>query len=250
MGKLHELLAVEGDLEGTWKKVMEEAKTTFAKKPGFFQGFHKQLEMFDEDDPLHNSVQDHQELTTTVHDKLSYIGEHGERYFDVLLQKESTNQTAVADLIVDGTKIVEGVPATFLLGMETRLKNLRTVYESMPTLPPGKNWEEDSIRGEGVYKLDSKEVTYKTKKTFQHKTLYDATKEHPAQIEKWEETENVGKYFTEHWTGMVSSAEKSIIIGRLDKLIQAVKKARQRANSVDVVKRKVGKELFNFIHGK
>jgi len=248
MPKLHELLAVEGDLEGTYKKVLEEAKVTFSKKPAHFFGRHKKLEMFDENAP--EAPDEFQEMGTTVHDNLVYVADHIIRYFDAVLQKEKTNQAATGDIIVDGVVIAEGLPATFLLGLETRLKMIRAMYEATPTLPPGLKWLPDPNRGEHVFVMANPEEKFKTAKTFKHKVLYDATDKHPAQIEKWEEVENVGKYSTETWSGMISVAEKSILLGRIDKLIRAVKKGRQRANTQEVVEMNVGKKFFDFIHAK
>jgi hypothetical protein len=83
-----------------------------------------------------------------------------------------------------------------------------------------------------------------------HKVLYDATEEHPAQLETWSEDIPIGKFTETLWSGMLSPAEKSAKLGRIDKLLRAVKKARQRANAVDVVDVTIGKELFNYIEGK
>lgn len=248
MPKLHELLAVEGDLDGTYKKVLEEAKNTFAKKPAHFFGRHKKLEMFDENAP--EAPDEFQEMVTTVHDKLGYVASHVVRYLDAVLQKEKTNQMATGDIVVDGTVIAKDLPATFLLGLETRLKAVRAMYEAAPTLPPGMKWEKDSNRGEHVFVMANPEEKFKTAKTFKHKVLYEATDKHPAQIEKWEEVENVGKYITETWSGMISTAGKSSLLGRIDKLIRAVKKARQRANTEEVVEISIGKELIDFIHAE
>lgn len=248
MSKLHELLAVEGDLEGTYKKVLEEAKVTFGKKAAHFFGRHKKLEMFDENAP--RPPDEFQEMVTTVHDKLEYVGEHIIRYFDAVLQKERTNQAATGDIIIDGNVIAKNLPATFLLGLETRLKLIRSMYETTPTLPPGDKWIPDPNRGKHVFVMANPDEKFKTAKTFKHKILYDATDKHPAQIEKWEEVENVGKYSTETWSGLISTAEKSVLLGRIDKLIRAVKKARQRANTQEVIEITIGKELFDFIHTK
>ncbi len=245
---LHELLAVEGDLEGIWKKIIEETKKTFKDKEAHFFGFHRKLEVFDENDKT-QYPEEYKEMDTTVKKKLGYVQGHVVRYFDAVLQKERTNQDAKADLIVDGTTLAKDIPATFLLGLETRLKMLRSVYEVIPTLPPGIKWVKDESKGDDVYIVEKPEEKLKTAKTFQHKVLYDATKEHPAQIERWEETVNVGKFIKVHWAGMLTPAEKSAIMGRLDKLIRATKKARQRANTTEIVKLNIGKELFNYING-
>ncbi|MEJ2418079.1 MAG: hypothetical protein P8Y45_14355 [Exilibacterium sp.] len=245
MGKLHELLSVEGDLEGTFKAILAETSHSFAKKPGLYFGFHKRLEMFDEGAP--EPPAEVQEMTTTVMEKMRYAAGHIIRYLDAIYQKEATNQVAQADLVVDGQVIAAGLPATFLLGLEARLKKVRETVAAMPTLPFGKKWVVDTTRGEDVYRCETPDEKFKTAKTFRHKVLYEATEHHPAQIEKWEETENVGKYIVDTWSGMISSAQKSALLGRLDKLIQGAKKARQRANTEEVLKLHIGDALFKYL---
>lgn len=248
MGKLHELLAVEGDLQGTAKKLIAEGIKTFGK-PEHFIGQHRRLEMFDQSLQDQVVADEFKEMVTTVPAKLDYLSDGLGRYYDALLQKEMTNQLATADLVVDGTTIATAVPATFLLGMESRLKEFRAVIEAAPTLAPGIAWEKDETLGKGVYRAKNDDEKLKTAKTFMHKVLYEATDKHPAQIEKWEEQAPVGKYITKTTSGMFSPADKSAVLGRLDKLIQAVKKARMKANMVDAVDATIGNKLFDFILG-
>lgn len=247
MPKLHEILAVEPDLSNVAHKVTEEAKITFIKKPNHFFGFHKKLKNLDEGAP--EAPEEHVEMTTTVLAKLEYVQEHIGRYLDVVAEKERTNQEARADVVIDGQKILTDLPATFLLGLESKLKKVRELYETIPTLPPGTEWNIDLSIGENVYKARYPEEKTKTMKTFQHKVLYDATDRHPAQIERWEENIPVGTYITERWTGLISSAEKSVYLGRIDELIRAIKKARQKANNIDIVKMEVGGTIFDYING-
>ena len=255
MAKLHELLAVEGDLEGSYKKIIEEAKTTFSKRADHFFGFHRKCEMYDESATA--PPDEYKEMDTTVQDKLNYTQDFIVRYFDAVLQKEQTNQEAKADLIVDGEVISTDLPATFLLGLESRLKAVRSMYETLPTLPPGVKWEKDPTRGKDIWVTAHPEKKPKTAKTFQHKVLVPAQfpkegeggQSLPAQIEKWEETITVGMYVKTVWSGMVTPAQKSDYLSRIDKLIRATKKARQRANSTQVIKRTIGEKLFNFING-
>ena len=245
MAKLHELLAVDGDLSSVLEKVIGEAVVTFAKKPDTFRGQTRTVTMFDEARSGENDT-DTKAVNYTVGEKLDYVGRAAERSYDALFQKELTNQSAQADLIVDGEVLVRDVPATFLLGLETRLKKLRTVFENIPTLDPSLKWDEDPSTGEGVYVSQTK-TSLKTEKTVQHKVLYDATPEHPAKIEKWNEDTPVGRIETIQRSGMLSVRRKSQLLGRVDQLIMAVKKARQRANTVDVVDRKIGQDLMNFV---
>jgi len=247
MSKLHELLAVETDLEGVHKKVVEEAIVTFSKKPEHFLGQTKVLEMFDEAKKNENTSE-FKEMVTTVGAKLDYVAGHVIRYFDAVYQKEKANQSATADLIVDGAVVAEKVPATFLLGMETKLKNLRAMYEGIPTLAPGFKWEENDTLGKGVFETAHPDIKFKTAKQFKSQIIVQPTKEHPAQVEKWAEDVPVGKYTTSIVCGMLTPARKSELIGRVDKLIQACKQARQRANCVEVESVVIGKKLIDFIN--
>ena len=254
MAKLHELLAVEGEIEGTYKKILDETETTFSKKPVHFIGVYKTLEMFDDNAP--KPPEEHKAMDTTVQEKLDYMAEHVIRYLDIMLQKDKSNQIAVQDLEVDGLRIAPAMPAVTLLGLENKLKQVRKVYNAIPTLAPGVEWVSDETAEEGTYKLKHPEEKFKTAKTFKHKVLVEAKfpekgqggNSQPAQIERWEETENVGKYVITTTCGMMSPAEKSLMLGRIDRLIREVKKARQRANCAAADESTMGKLIFNYIH--
>jgi hypothetical protein len=246
--QLHEILAVLADLEGEAKKVREEAIVTFTKKTNHFMGHHKTLKMFDEDRAMEQEgAEEHKPLVTTVDKKLSYLSKSQAKYYDVILQQESTNQNARADLVVEGKVIAEQLPATFLLGMESRLKALRAVFDAIPTLDPSLEWEKDTIAGNGSYKSTHPETTQKQEKTMVHKVLVDPTKEHPAQIREWAENKTVGTYILQKSSGMITPAKKSEYLGRVDLLLRATKKARQRANSQEIVKARIGEKLFSYI---
>lgn len=244
--ELHQLLLVETNLQGLAKKVMEEAVGTFGKRERF-TGTVKTLKMFDESRKGEEATEV-QDVTTTVEDKLGYVEEALERYWDAFLQKESTNQAASADLIVDGKVLASAVPATALLGFETKLKELRAMYEAIPTLAPGIKWETTDIAG--VFANPHAEDRMKTEKTIQFKEVSKATDKHPAQVEKWTADVPVGKYTTTTTSSAMSVARKSELLGRIDKLIQAVMAARMSANSTEIVNVTIGSALINFIHGR
>lgn len=248
MAKLHELLAVEADLDSVSKKTTEEAIKTFKSKAQHFMAFHRVCEMYDDNDQNQAPPDEFLSMVSTVQDKLDYVGHKISKYYDAVLQKELTNQAAKADLIIDGKAIAKDLPATFLLGLETKLKKIRALYETIPTLAPGIDWVPDKAEGEHIYKMKKPEEKYKTAKTFKHKVLYEATDKHPAQIERWEETVNVGKFTKDAWSGMISSADKAVLLGRLDKLLRATKKARQRANNIETINKKIGDKLLDYIN--
>jgi hypothetical protein len=248
MGKLHELLAVEPSLEGASNKIIQETTKSF--KDGYlFQGFLKRLEMFAEEDKVNDEVTDRLERTTTVKQKLDYMKKYVADYYDSLFQKDLANQEAKSDIMVDGATIAKNVPASFLLSMEKRLKQLRGVFEMIPTLQQGVKWEKATEEGEDVYKTVEPKVTFKTRKTKRSMIVAPATKEHKAQVQVWDDTENCGKYIETHTSGALTPAEKSEILERLDKLYKAIKQARERANCVEVSSNKIADDLMNYIIG-
>ena len=247
--KLHELLAVESDADGVAKKVSAEAKATFAKRTDHFMGQTRTLESLvaesNEDMSVHATQQ---ELTTTVADKMKYLEGQLAKYWDVVYKKECANGEARADIVVGETTIATAVPATFLLGLEKKLQAYREVCTMIPTLQPGVKWVLDPSQGEGIYKMDPPEKKFKTEKEPNFRVLYDATDHHPAQIDKWDATKNVGIYTRNVWSGMISTSEKSELLGRIDNLLGAVKQARRRANGVEVTAGRIAQKLFDYIH--
>jgi hypothetical protein len=248
MGKLHELLASEPDKEMMAKLAIDEAKTTFAKKGTHFEGHTKTLQMRNEDRQFEEAAGfEHKELVDTVESKLHYVFGMVAPWYDAVLQKEKSNQEACADLVVKGQTIATDLPATFLLGMETKLKQLRDTLVEMPTLPPGIEWALSPDSGEGVFKAAHADVRDKTERKMNFKTVAEATKEHPAQVAQVEEVEIVGKFVTERISGMITAARKAQILKNVADLIQAVKAARQRANGVQASNDRVAESLFNYL---
>lgn len=252
MSHLHEVLAVDKELEAIAWKVFEEGVNTFTKKTEHFLGSDKRYEMFDEGRQKEaEGLREHREVTTTVPDKLFYVTGHFVRFLDALAQKETTNQEARADVLLpDGNVLLADVPATLLLALENKLAKLRALYENLPTLQPGVKWAEDTQMGKYIYKAEGDIVKHKTEKVLQFKIMVNPTDKHPAQVEKWFEDKPIGQSITAHWSGMISPAQKSNLLARIDILLHAVKKARMRANETEVVKINIGERLFNYLHAE
>lgn len=249
MPKLHEVLAVESGLQTAAKKINEETVRTFGKKDEHFVETTKSISHFAEEDQKLDTVET-KAMVTTVFDKLLYTAGPNIRAFDAYLQKEATNQKAVADIVVGDHTLAKDVPATVLLGLETKLAELRAVYDAIPTLAPGPTWEpdRDARAAGGVYKAAAPDVTFRTRKTMKPIIMAPATEQHPAQVAPIQEDVPIARITTTHRSGMITSAQKSDLLERIDRLLRAVKRARQRANSTEVEKRQIGKTLFDFIH--
>jgi hypothetical protein len=246
MAKLHELLAVEGSLDGTAKQILAETITTFSKKPEHFTALHRQYEPYI-DGKENELPSEDRTLVTTVPAKLWYTFNTVSNWLDAVLQKERTNQDARADIVIGDMVLATGIPATFLLGLESKLTEIRNVIACIPTLQPGIVWEIDPTIGSDVYRAKNTSERIRTQKITKPVVMYEATDKHPAQVEKVSEDVAIGKYIETHWSSMLSPADKSSMLGRVDTLLRAVKQARQRANNTDVVSIQIGKCLTDYI---
>lgn len=248
MAKLHELIAVEPDLKSKFIKILNETIGTFTKKEHLFKGYVRTLKWFDSDrQAAEPTPAERSALASTVSDRLEYQEKTIVRYLDALLQKEATNQIAKADIVIGETVIAKDVPATFLLGLEKLLVQIRATYNVIPTLPPNIEWVPDPDTGKNIYKSKYPDEAHKTEQTIVPQVLYEATKEHPAQVDKITEKKNVGLYTKHEWCSMLSPAQKSDRLQKIDDLLAAVKTARQRANTAKVLNMKIGQQLMDFI---
>jgi hypothetical protein len=46
----------------------------------------------------------------------------------------------------------------------------------------------------------------------------------------------------------MTPADKSVLLGKVTKLVEAVKRARGRANDIPVVEARIGQEIVNYLH--
>lgn len=245
-GQLHEVIAIEGELEGAFKKSLQELDNSF-RKPEQFIGFEKRYVPFSEAEVISESTTERKAMDATVQQKLDDLFKITSQYFDCFAQREATNQAANESVIIDGQVILSGIPSTALLGLESKLRQIKEILIRIPVLPQGIDFKKEPSIGANVYKRVHDEETFRTRKEPKSVILVQPTKEHPAQIEKWNENVNVGKYITSHWTGVMSTADKDRLIERLDKLARAVKQARQRANCQEVVDIHIGEQIKNWL---
>lgn len=245
---LHEVIAVLPDKLSAYDKLVDELKGTLGKRDHLFSGHTKTVTFRDESRQADNLVEN-KPVPSNVPQKLGFTTDELSRALDVMATRDVGNQSARADIEIDGVVVVSGVPATMLLTLEQRLAKLRAVYAEIPTLDPSISWVPDEQYGKGFWRSVDPVRTAKTEKLMQFKVLYPATDKHPAQIEKWFEDRVVADVEAKRYSGAMSVADKADLLKRFDKLIEAVKAARIRANSVPVEPVAVAKPLFDYIHG-
>jgi hypothetical protein len=109
-------------------------------------------------------------------------------------------------------------------------------------------WEKEQAAAAG--QLCAKAVgSARTKKVLRNHIKYEATKEHPAQVEVFTEDEIAGFWSKVDFSGAIPAGEKNAMLARVRKLQESVKLARERANSLDVSDFGTGKPIMEYIFG-
>ena len=165
---------------------------------------------------------------------------------DVTASQDYANCKAKADVVVDGAVVLPQVPVTHLLWLEKQLVDLRTNLNAIPTLDPKEDWAWDSNVSANA---TQPEFVNKTKKLQKVLVRYPATVEHPAQTEMITEDVVVGKWKTIKYSSAISEDEKRALCCRADKLVEAVKVAREEANQIEVESVSNADKLFSYVFG-
>ncbi len=248
MTKLHELLAVETNLKTQANKCRTDLTGTFEKKRHLFEEKKVTYTPLAEGAP--SQVEAQSDLQTSVKKELAWLEGHLTKALDAAYQVAETNTHARADIVLEDEKatvLAKDVPATALLELEKRCEEIAQLIAAIPTLDPAKGFRADSQRGEGVYV--AREVP-KTRTQKQPKVIvkYEATKEHPAQVELRDVDAPVGKIVELEWSSLITPADKAEMFDRIEKLTRAVRRARSRANDAEVdLTKKIGHNLLKFV---
>jgi hypothetical protein len=249
MAELHELLAVEKDLATKAKQSIQSAIKGFAHEQ-IFVGREKVYRAY-EDDALPEEPETAL-MAFTVSGQLDLVLNDIGRWVDAVVAKDISNTMADASIEIDGEEDILNLgplPATALLDLESRLTLVLGVFKDIPTLDPKEEWARDEDLKMGDYR-SSPRVTYRTQKRMITHVEYDATPEHPAQVQTFTQDERVGEYITTLTSGMWPLAKKRAAIVRIETLIAAVKQARQRANRHRVDSARVWDRIQAYILGE
>lgn len=247
MAKLHELLAVEGQLKGQAKATGTELRATFEKKRHLFE--EKRVTFHPSGEGQEPKTEQQSDLQSKVPDELAWITEIWAKAMDVSYKVAVANTLARADVVLDGATILTNVPATALLELEKRLGEAQELVLAVPTLDPAKGFQLDADRGKDVYRARERSGE-RTKKVQQPIVLFPATPEHPAQTQLISVDIPVGRVVEQEWSGLVTPAQKGDMLSRVEALRRAVKQALTRANAVEVPETQdVGAALLNRVFG-
>lgn len=239
----HQVIA----LEKAGKTVAENEFTALYKllqRPDMFNGFRKTYVPLDDEgqqlSPEGLLVQ------AKVDDVLKGIQLAQAPFWDLVATKDATNQYARADIVIDGRVLASDVSVSFLLWLEKKLVDVRTVLKHVPELPSETTWKWDA--NTELHFADPVTTLRQVKVTKQVVTV-QATDKFPAQTHPETSEAIQGTWTNERMSGAVTPQRKRQLLAQVDKLIGAVKVAREEANSIDATPLKIGDTLLGYIFG-
>jgi hypothetical protein len=244
--KLNQILAIErGEKEKSYKELTTAHHGL--KQKGALTGFSKTYQPIAEDGEVFPP--ERQVLQTRAHRVVEKTQKILRRHWDLVATRDWTNCDARADLVLhpgtdQETVLIESVPASHLLWLEKQLNDLHTFCKDLPVLPADEEWQhddqQDCFRSPPIKSV-------RTKKIVRPMVKYEATKEHPAQVDLVQEDQTIGHWTTTKFSGALEATRVEVLKDRVRALQRAVKFARERANSVEVVDQRVADKVFGYL---
>lgn len=243
MAKLNQIIAIE---KGTKSRTLAELTQAHhaLQKPALLAGIARTYTP--KDDAGEQLPAESTKVQARAEEMVSDSAEILSKLFDVTATKDWANCTAKADVVVDGKTILKDVPVSYLLFMEKQLVDFHTFVKKLPTLDPSEDWRFDNAQN--CY-ATAPVGTVKTKKVPRNHEKSPATDKHPAQVEVYHEDVLVGTWKTIKYSGAMPSTRVNDILERVEKLQEAVKFAREDANSGPAPEIKTGEKVFKYLLG-
>lgn len=241
MPLLNQIVALEKGLKARTTRAVTDIYHGLKKAP-LYTGISRVYRPKDEDGE--QLPQESTRVQLTVEEDLARARDLVGNLLDVVATKEYGNTVARADVTVNGQVLLLDAPVPFLLALEKQLVDWRTMVQALPVLDPSEVWEYDEDNK--IFRTQATE-THRTRKIPRVLLKAPATERHPAQTEVYNEDVVVGYWSTTKLSGAVPRARRDALVERADKLIDAVKAAREQANSAEVDHRKVAEPLLTYL---
>ncbi len=243
MSKLNQIVAVLNGKKNQTQKALTE---TYKKlqKSALFDGLSRTYTPSDEEGEQQPAEK--KNIQFNARQAISEARSALTDLFDVTATQDFGNCEARANVVVDGNTVLENVPVTYLLFLEKQLADMHTFVQTIPVLDSGETWNWDE--NADCYATEPT-LTNRTKKVPRSHILYEATEKHPAQVEMYHEDVIAGQWKTIKFSGALAAQEKNEMVQRVRRLQEAVKFAREEANSMEVEQVKIGSKVFDFVFG-
>lgn len=239
--KLNQIVAVEKGIKNGANKTFTDAYHVLQREAAFNGQTRTYQPREDGGDKLPDESS---KVQANVDDIFGEVVDALTKAFDTMATKDYGNTTAKADVVVDGNVLIAQAPPTFLLTLEKYLNDLKAVISKAPVLDPSVEWTEDEASG---LHRSTPVVTTRTRKDLEAKVLYAATDKHPAQVESFTVDHVIGDYTTTRFSSALTVARRNELTDKVDKVLQAVKFAREEANNTPVERQKVGEGIFTYV---
>lgn len=241
--KLNQIIAVEKGVKAKAQQDLAAAHHGL-QKPALLAGIARTYQPKDEEGeqlPPESTL-----VQVKAEDVLRDTAKTLTRLFDVTATKDWANCTARADVTVDGRVLVSQAPVAYLLFLEKQLTDIAGFLRKLPVLDAAESWSQDPSTD--AWKTEPVR-TVRTKKVPRNHVKAEATDKHPAQVEVYYEDIPVGYWTTVKFSGALPARRVNEMLERVDKLQQAVKFAREEANSAEVTDQRVGDAVFGYLFG-
>ncbi|MDB1088523.1 hypothetical protein PJ985_13195 [Streptomyces sp. ACA25] len=243
MAKLNQIIAVEKGVKSKSQQDLAAVQQGLAK-PALLAGISRTYQPKDEEGeqlpPESTRVQ------VKTEDVLRDTARTLTRLFDVTATKDWANCDARADVTVEGRTLLRDVPVTYLLFLEKQLAGLGTFLRRLPVLDAAESWAPDPSTD--CWKTEPVR-TLRTKKVPRNHVKAEPTEKHPAQVEVYYEDVPVGYWTTVKFSGALPARRVNELLERMEKLQEAVKFAREEANSGEVTDQRAGEAVFGYLFG-
>lgn len=241
MAKQGQILALEKTAKGEAESTITKSHHVMQKDTllhGISRTYQKKNEDGDDFPPERTRVQ------VRVRDEIAKVSAALARAFDLTATKELTNTTVKADVVIDGVTLLRAVPGTVLLSLERDLTNIDTYVSKLPTLDMAEEWHFDP--NTNAYATEPTQ-TAKSVRVPRNHVLYEATPQHPAQVKVFEEAQVVGTWTQTKYSGALPARDVADMKARVRALRDAVKSARELANTEEAKDLKVGEALLSYV---
>jgi hypothetical protein len=245
MTKLNQIIAIEKGTKTQTTRDLTDTHHMLQKGP-LLAGISRTYRPRDEENG-EKLPAEHTRVQVRAVNQIQKASEVLTKLFDITLTKDVANCSAKADVVVDGKVLVKDAPVTYLLFLEKQLIDLHTFVKKLPVLDPSEEWHHDSAQDCWA---TSPSVSIKTKKVLRNHVKAEATEKHPAQVEVYSEDVLIGEWKTVKFSGALQQKDINTFLVRVEKLQEAVKMAREAANSIEIHDHKIGKEVFDYVFGK
>lgn len=245
MPKLNQINAVMTARKGEAEKHITEVYKLIQKEQ-LFTGRERTYRPLDEVNGQ-KLPPESQRVQQRADDLIRQAREKWTELWNLVLTQDTGNQSAKADIVVDGKAILANVPVTTLLFLDKQVNDLETFVSKLPTPDPAEEWTHDP--NSGLLRSKATE-SVRTSKEPTVIVKYEATKEHPAQTELFTKDVPVGTWTQIVYSGCIGADRKNAILARVRKLQDAIKVAKEQANLLEVERQKAAEALFAYVLGE